>query len=394
MPVYGSNDTFGRTAFGYQVVESLYAQAGWYFPYDVNARLVSSAVTGSGVAPALSTNFIQVATSATINSSSLVSTRKALKYIPGIGGRFIGTVVFTAGVAGSTQEFGLGDSGDAFVFGFNGSAFGINKRTGTVDGWIAQTTWNVDQVNSATPTATCPSGMLLDPAKLNVYGISYQWLGGGEIKFYVENPDTGSLILVHRIKYANQFTVTSILNPQLPCRLFVSNTSNATNVTAKSPSAMAFCEGSPDEVLAQPGTFRAKRTGITTTESAVMSVQSPATINAVASRIRMKLMGLSIYADGAGTNPVTFNIRRGATLGGSPSYGSVPSAYATADVAATTASAGTLVWSSDVGRNAALFIPLDSLDEEWLPGEIMTVSAVSTATTFDGVATLVWKELF
>ena len=56
--------------------------------------------------------------------------------------------------------------------------------------FIAQADWNRDTFES------------LDPQKGNVYEIKYQYLGFGNIDFYVEG--NNGFVLVHRLEYVNK----------------------------------------------------------------------------------------------------------------------------------------------------------------------------------------------
>ena len=49
------------------------------------------------------------------------------------------------------------------------------------------------------------SGATLDPTKLNVFQINFRWLGAGQIRFSIENPLNGDMIVFHEIRYANNY---------------------------------------------------------------------------------------------------------------------------------------------------------------------------------------------
>lgn len=63
--------------------------------------------------------------------------------------------------------------------------------------WVPQADWNVDRLNG-----DGPSGMVLDPTKANVYDIEYGW-PHASVNFYVFNPEIGSMVLVHRLRWTN-----------------------------------------------------------------------------------------------------------------------------------------------------------------------------------------------
>ncbi|MEE9532744.1 MAG: hypothetical protein V3W52_17330 [Syntrophobacteria bacterium] len=97
--------------------------------------------------------------------------------------------------------------------------------------FIAQTTWNQDTFAELIPT----NG--------NVYMIQWQYLGYGDIDFFIERKGTKELVLVHRIEYANSFTQPSVTNPAFGLGWNVSNRGNTTDLVVAGASAGAFTEG-------------------------------------------------------------------------------------------------------------------------------------------------------
>ena len=103
--------------------------------------------------------------------------------------------------------------------------------------FIPQANWNQDTRISADPNVN------LDPTKGNVYQIKFQYLGFGAIDFYIEDRDSGDFVLVHRIKFANSSTSTSVSNPSFRVGWVARNVGNTSNVTVSGGSAAAFNEG-------------------------------------------------------------------------------------------------------------------------------------------------------
>ena len=100
--------------------------------------------------------------------------------------------------------------GGAFTFASTGNAVGTmtTKQEGVVDtnDWIPQSEWNGDLASS---------GITLDPTKFNVFQINYRWLGAGEIRFSMENPETGDFMTLHHIHWTNRNTTLHSENPSL-----------------------------------------------------------------------------------------------------------------------------------------------------------------------------------
>lgn len=399
-------EQWARSAFGLPIEAALKFACGWNFNVGLNARLITAANTGSASAPAWSstTRLVTASTSAAASSSASLSTRKALRYINGIGARFVGTckVIGAAGVTGGGFEFGIGDASDGLFFGTNPSTgeVGILLRSsiqGAPNTWTRQADWNLEKFDG-TKTLLNPTGYTLDVTKINVYGHSFQYLGGGGLWSFIESPGLGRLVPVNVIQRAGLYTDMSMANPQLPIRAWVGNTSNTAAIALSTGSSAAFWEGDPSDALEISWRFSASKASISTTETAIFTIQNPSTIATVASRMRMQTRSLRVFADGTGNNPITVRIRRNATISGASYLPNITgdSTYSLADVAGafTGAADGTVVFDETFPRLAALPpIDVSRIVDELLPGETLTVSMVTSATNFTGYASMGGAEL-
>lgn len=102
----------------------------------------------------------------------------------------------------------LGPLNGAFTFTSTGNAvatMAVNQvGVAGTENWIPQSEWNGDLASS---------GITLDPTKFNVYQINFRWLGAGEIRFAMENPDTGDFMTLHHIHWTNRNTTLHVENP-------------------------------------------------------------------------------------------------------------------------------------------------------------------------------------
>jgi len=123
----------------------------------------------------------------------------------------------------------------AYAFSSDGSAAGTweQKQEGTEPNIsiIPQTSWNKNQVP------------WLDPTKGNVYSISIQYLGFGNISFYIENPTNGKQEIVHQIEYANNNILPSVGNPTFRVGWLARNLGNTSDLKVSGASAAGFIEG-------------------------------------------------------------------------------------------------------------------------------------------------------
>ena len=117
---------------------------------------------------------------------------------------------------------------------------GVNNPSVLADYFTPQTSFNIDKLDG-----TGPSGIILDPSKLNVYQINFRWLGVGNIKFAVEHPDTGDMINFHRIDFSNRNTTPHLDNPSLKIGYVTAalNGASGTDLSVSGASMMGAIEG-------------------------------------------------------------------------------------------------------------------------------------------------------
>lgn len=461
------------------------------FPYNINSRLIETRANNGTVTQV--TGRVKVSTGAAANQTAMVLTRDALHYAPGQGGLVRFTTVYTTGVTNSTQLHGVGDAGDGYFFGYNGTAFGVLRRTGgrseirtltistassdadsitiTLDGdtkavtvtntanktltaneiaaadysdtgtgwrtfvdddtvifvsydtethtgtyeltdatsaagtfaqtvasvavtdiWVAQTSWSDDKMDG-----TGPSGMTLDPTKGNVYQIQYQWLGFGQIRFFVEHDTDGEFELVHTIDYANANTDPSILIPTLPLHMMVRNTSNTSDLVMFSSSMAGFIEGRETKIWPVRHSFAAEDTDVDeVTEQPVASIRNDIVYQSRENRTRIWVRFVEVGTS-AGNKPVKIRIDIDSTLTSS-AFAVVDSddSVVSTDSTATALTGGEDQFTFTLNSGDRQFIDLSS--EEFIlgPGTVFTVSAQQTAAGTNSTVdvSINWVELF
>ncbi|HEY0891799.1 MAG TPA: hypothetical protein VGE32_02010, partial [Cellvibrio sp.] len=345
-----------------------------------------------------STNFALLQTTAAANSSATLTSDSRVNYYPGQGASGIFTAIFTTGVANSTQIIGLGNAQDGFFFGYNGTSFGVMNRNNGVDTWIPQTTWNTDRFDG-----TGLSGVTLDPTKGNVYKIQYQWLGFGVIKFFIENPNDGTFVLAHIIRYPNANTSPSLLNPSLQLFASVANTTNTSNISLRNSSFVGFVEGQINTGLYNRQTaanFSVTTSGgtptksVTTTLNNILTIQNKATYQAEVNQVLVYPDELTIGNNTA--NPILVALILNPTVGGTPAFTDVSTntSVVSFDTAGTTITGGKLLMTFFVFSSTSMVLDLTDFGMRLIPGDRFVVAARSTTGTNTVYITLGWKEAF
>lgn len=187
-------------------------------------------------------SMLTFATGTNPNGSVVLSTKRSVKYMPGVGIEWISACIFGTPYANSTQFIGAGDASDGLFIGYNGTTFGILRRAGGSETFISQSNFNNDKLDGTRSTNNY-SGMNLNPLKGNVYRIQYQWLGFGALRFFVESSETSDFVLFHTIHYANQNIIPTMQNPSQGLRWEVKNNGNVNNIEIKSGSGSCSIEG-------------------------------------------------------------------------------------------------------------------------------------------------------
>lgn len=105
--------------------------------------------------------------------------------------------------------------------------------------WTHQDSFNIDTLDG-----NGPSGMTIDPTKLNVYQIDFRWLGVGRARFSVEDQATGTLIPFHEILFSNQNTQVHLANPSMRVGYrVISLSASGTEVSVKGASILGAIQG-------------------------------------------------------------------------------------------------------------------------------------------------------
>lgn len=374
------------TAFGDIDVAQPTAKVQLQFTYGVNPYETRNFLTGSGTVTS-APPFAVVQSGAATNSSALLFSDMRVPYRPGQGGLYLFTALFRTGVAGNVQLVGCGGTVNGLFFGYNGTVFGIDRRSNGVDNWVVQNSWNGDPMNG-----TGITGMTLNPLLGNVYRIQMQWLGFGVINFFIENPDTGKFVRVHTIRYPNSATETSLLQPSAPLFLSSTNTTNNTNISIQCPSMAGFVEGIDNQI---GNLFSFNNTkSISTTETCIFNLRNNTTFGGVPNFKTIKLLNFSI------TNNIRINnffLRLNAVIGGAPVFVNInpTQSCAAADTAGTTAVGGAILFSAFLRATTYTQLNLSPYNILLAPGDILTLSSANQAgAAANNIGSLNWIEIF
>lgn len=150
--------------------------------------------------------------------------------------------------------------------------------------WVNKADWNIKpDIN-------------INPALGNVYQVQLQYLGFGGIRFFVEDPETAKLELVHIIKYANTEVVPSVKNPIFRMGWAVRNTGNTTDITIQGSSGAVFVEGKIVLDGRQSG-FCHEALSVGTTRTNILAIKNRLSFNGTANRADLIPISLNMATD-------------------------------------------------------------------------------------------------
>jgi hypothetical protein len=116
---------------------------------------------------------------------------------------------------------GFGDDNDGIFLQLDGTVLELMIRSGGVDGTpVPQSAWNLDKLDG-----TGPSGITLDPTKMQIWHTDLQWLGAGRVRMVLNIGGINRQI--HEFNHANIVDTVYMLNPNLPLRYELVSTGGA-----------------------------------------------------------------------------------------------------------------------------------------------------------------------
>jgi len=187
------------------------------------------------------------------------------------------------------------------------------SSTGGVTGAMSVHTVGVRATPTHIPQADWDdSAGWLDPSKLNVYTVQYEYVGGGKYEFYIEDM-TGKAALVHTLQYANRNTQPSISDPNMRVGIVVASVGGTTNVSLDSACFSAFIDG-VNAFTHDPHIIEGTIAAASTTPTNVIAIRNKPTKNGRDNRIKVRIHSADAMTTGTKGAFVRF-IKNGTATG-------------------------------------------------------------------------------
>lgn len=287
-----------------------------------------------------------------------------------------GTVYFISDVPGPIGgTYGITVSGVSIVSATSQVQAGVLPT----DTFISQSSWNLDTMDGNGASRTT-----LDPAKGNIYGIGYQYLGFGDPVFSIENPESGLLVDVHRIQTANSKTSVVLRNPQTTARWEAINSgSSASSVTIKGASAGIFNEGLIQRSVGTSFATSTTSGAVSTTILPVISLRANRVFNNQSCYGEFEIFNISVGNDAGASSSgkiLKILIYKNVTLGGNVNfqYNDATRSMVAIDTSATsltTTSKSQLLKTLIVAANNSITLKLTDENFFAFSGDTITIAA-------------------
>ena len=190
---------------------------------------------------------------------------------------------FSPGSINGTFSFSSSGAGTLAA----GSFTRLVTGSSPVDEWIYQDQWDNKTIQ-------------FDPTKLNVYSVDMRWLGAGIVRFFMEDPDTGKMTLVHTQHWTKTQTgiYPHINKPSLRVTYRVGSTAGAAStipVTLRGASVFAGVQGTINQTGSSQGWYNLDNTTrAKDTNWHLLTIQNPYVRNSLINRSQMVIQDLTV----------------------------------------------------------------------------------------------------
>jgi hypothetical protein len=293
---------------------------------------------------------------------------------------------FSPGAINGTFSFSSSGAGTLAAGSFNRLVTGASP----VDEWIYQDQWDNKTIQ-------------FDPTKLNVYSVDFRWLGAGIVRFFMEDPDTGKMALVHTQRWTkNQTGIYPHINkPSLRIAYRVGSFAGGTAsipVTIRGASIFAGVQGIINQTGSSQGWYNLDSTARTKdTNWHLLTVQNPYVRNNTVNKGQMVIQNLTVAAQS--TDPSVIFLVKNAVgtsdflvFNAIPGHGN-PNVFAQYSVSAVTENLAldNVTNVQTLGINGSSTFDLIPYNFILAPGESMSVFIRSTNAITNSAVGITWK---
>ena len=293
---------------------------------------------------------------------------------------------FSPGATNGTFSFSSSGAGTLAAGSFARTVTGASP----VDEWIYQDKWDNQTIQ-------------FDPTKLNVYSVDFRWLGAGIVRFFMEDPDTGKMALVHTQHWTKTQTgiYPHINKPSLRIAYRVGSSAGAAStipVTLRGASVFAGVQGNINQTGSSQGYYNLDNTTrAKDTNWHLLTIQNPYVRNSLINRSQMVIQDLTVAVQS--TDPSVIFLVKNAVgtsdllvLNQIPSHGN-PSIFAQYSTSAVTENLAldNIANVQTLGINGSSQFNLIPYNFILAPGDTISVFIRSTNAISNSAVGITWK---
>lgn len=258
--------------------------------------------------------------------------------------------------------------------------------------FIPQSGFNLDKLDG-----TGSSNAIINPQKLNVYQINFRWLGAGEIRFAMENPESGELSFFHKIKWSNKNETPHIDNPSMKIGYVAASLGGqGTDIMVSGASMMGAIEGKIVPARLPKSVEVIRTTGLSTGNVThhLLTIKNDLVTNETINKINLRESILKYFSAGikaGGGNPCLATLYLNATTSSILTYDQVGSCSTVSKTAALITSGTKLAtWIVPDGGN--INIDLSNLNLILPPSSYISIGLTSTVGINSAEVSLIFIE--
>lgn len=254
-------------AYGLQKMVIPYTMFHSLFTFDVPVKMWANEINGVEENLLISTlvtsvnSMLNVKTAANNGDITYLHSRRHPRFQANRGHLYSASIIIPTPTDAAVEDWGLFTD-------INGVFFRVK-----VDGELYAC---IQSGGSITHQEKITMPFELDLTKGHIYDIQFQWHGVGDYKFFISDPKTGVLKLVHHIKLLGTLAGLSIENPSLPAAYRVTSLGDAGVI--KSGCVDITIEGGRDG-REQYGAAETRDKSVSGTDIPVLIIYNPKLIN-------------------------------------------------------------------------------------------------------------------
>ena len=320
-----NGDTAASDAFGRHRVSNIVGIWDIQNQYDKNSLFWDEILTGAASAATHNPNKSTISMTTTTASGDSVTrtTRRYFRYRPGRSQFVAMTGIMGAAESGCRKQIGLFDDFNG-IFWEQDSSGNLNVvvrsyATGSVvENRISQSNWNINKFDGSGF-----GGIVLDPTKIQIILIDFQWLGAGRVRIGFDID--GLIVWAHHFKHANIIDSVYMSTANLPLRYKIENVSSlSSTATLQQVCAFIASEGDLDDDI-QGINFSADTNGTINVNSSnnlvpLIAIRLKSTFKSITNRGLVRPVDVSVLS--GNTDNLRVVLLLNPTFNNAPSYNS------------------------------------------------------------------------